>query len=95
LDQTEKEITSVALNGNKSNGGTVRLSYNPYFSAFFFAGTIFVSYTKSANSTFSHAFSGKRTGSILNMIHSGAERSREKGLPHKHKPNFSISEQDE
>jgi hypothetical protein len=72
LDQTEKEITSVALNGNKSDGGHVRLSYNPYFQFVFLAKIIFFSHNKSANSTFSHAFSGKRTGSILDMIHSGA-----------------------
>jgi hypothetical protein len=42
--------------------GHVRLSYNPYFLVFL-AETMFFSRNKLANSTFSHDFSAKRTGS--------------------------------
>jgi hypothetical protein len=48
--------------------GHVRLSYNPYFSACFSAKTIFFSHNKSANSTFSHGFSGRSERALSFII---------------------------
>jgi hypothetical protein len=42
--------------------GHVRLSYNPYFSAYFFRRNSVFSHNKSTNSNFSHDFSTKRMG---------------------------------
>jgi hypothetical protein len=44
------------------NAGLVRLSYNLYFSTYFFSWNSFFFRNKSVNSTFSHGFSAKRTG---------------------------------
>jgi hypothetical protein len=44
--------------------GSVRLSYNLYFSICFFVRIMFFSHNKSANGTFSRGFSAKRTSSL-------------------------------
>jgi len=44
--------------------GSVRLSYNPYFSACFSVGTVFFSHNKSVGTMFWFIFSAKRTRPI-------------------------------
>jgi hypothetical protein len=57
------------------------------FQLVFSAGTVFFSHNKSANSTFSHGFSAKRTGSIvqstialIRSVSMGLKASRPRGL---------------
>ena len=57
LEDTEKFLYVL---GPFLDIGSVRLSYEPYC---FSEGIVFFFHNKSANSTFSHDFSAKRTGS--------------------------------
>ena len=66
----------IIMRGTHLDLGPVRLSYNLYFSTYFFSvGTVFFSHNKSAGTVFRLVFSAKRTGpKLLVDVASAKER---------------------